>query len=223
MPRKVFVADEVLTALDVNRYLMDQAVQTFANAADRDAMIPSPSAGMLAYLADTDTLTTYGGPSGPRAGWRPVPDSLTPTGTGDWIAMLGAEEQTSNQIGTNPTGSWTKQATGYSIPASARGWWYFTLSVRDVALPVSGTPSLTGFRVGLTFDGAPLNEQSPQVGSWPIVNAAAGPVIHYPLSSGAALLEWRSAGVLTLRSMAAPGTVGQASAKVRVAGVRVAL
>jgi hypothetical protein len=220
MPHRVFVADEVLTALDVNRYLMDQTVMTFANAADRDAALPAPVAGMVAYLADTDTLTTYGGASGPRAGWRAVPDSLTPAGSGDWIAILDTTEGTSSQVGSNPTGVWTKQGTGYSIPVSARGTWLLSIAVREVTLPVSGSPSLKGFRVGLTFDGTALNEQSPMVGSWPV--GGGGPLAHYPLASGVALVNWQQ-GLLTLRSQAAAGTVGQATARVRVSGVRVAL
>jgi hypothetical protein len=35
MPRKVFTSGEVLSATDVNEFLMDQMVQTFAGTAAR--------------------------------------------------------------------------------------------------------------------------------------------------------------------------------------------
>jgi hypothetical protein len=59
VPRKTFVAGEILTALDVNTNLMDQAVMTFADATERDAEIPSPLQGMVTYLKDTDRLEKY--------------------------------------------------------------------------------------------------------------------------------------------------------------------
>jgi len=59
VPRKVFVAGEILTAADVNTNLMDQAVMVFDDAAARTAAIPSPVEGMVTYLKDTDNLEKY--------------------------------------------------------------------------------------------------------------------------------------------------------------------
>lgn len=59
MPRKTFVAGEILTALDVNTNLMDQAVMTFADATERTAELPSPLHGMVTYLKDTDSLEVF--------------------------------------------------------------------------------------------------------------------------------------------------------------------
>lgn len=61
MPRKVFVAGEILTASDVNVNLMDQAVQVFDNSAARSSAIPSPSEGMVTYLKDTNLVESYTG------------------------------------------------------------------------------------------------------------------------------------------------------------------
>ena len=61
MPRKVFVAGEILTAADVNSNLMNQAVMVFDDAAARDTAIPSPIEGMVVYLKDTDGLLSYSG------------------------------------------------------------------------------------------------------------------------------------------------------------------
>ena len=58
--RKVFEANEVLTAADVNGYLMDQAVMVFADSAARSSAIGTPTQGMVSYLEDTSTLQVYG-------------------------------------------------------------------------------------------------------------------------------------------------------------------
>jgi hypothetical protein len=63
MPRKTFTAGEVLAAADVNEYLMDQSVMTFADSAARGSAIPSPTEGMVTYLDDTDTLEVFNGTS----------------------------------------------------------------------------------------------------------------------------------------------------------------
>lgn len=58
---RTFVSGDVLTADQVNDYLMTQAVMTFASSTARDAAITSPSEGMHAFLKDTDDLTYYDG------------------------------------------------------------------------------------------------------------------------------------------------------------------
>lgn len=58
--RKVFTAGEVLTAANVQDYLMDQAVMVFASSAARSSAIGTPTAGMVSYLTDTSTLQVYG-------------------------------------------------------------------------------------------------------------------------------------------------------------------
>jgi hypothetical protein len=47
--RKTFSSGDVLTASDVQNYLMDQMVMVFAGTAARASAIPSPSAGMCSY------------------------------------------------------------------------------------------------------------------------------------------------------------------------------
>ena len=59
--RQVFTAGEVLTAADVNGYLMDQAVMVFANIAARTSAISSPSDGMMSYLVDLAQVYLYDG------------------------------------------------------------------------------------------------------------------------------------------------------------------
>jgi hypothetical protein len=61
MPRKTFTAGEVLAAADVNTYLMNQAVMTFAGTAARGSAIGTASEGMLTWLEDTNVYQYWNG------------------------------------------------------------------------------------------------------------------------------------------------------------------
>jgi hypothetical protein len=56
---KVFQDGNVLLASEVQNFMMDQMIMVFEDAAARDAAITSPSAGMFAFLKDTDVLTVF--------------------------------------------------------------------------------------------------------------------------------------------------------------------
>ena len=63
---KLFTSGAVLTAAQVNTYLMDQTVMVFANTAARDAAFggagePTLAEGMLCYLSDSNSLLYYTG------------------------------------------------------------------------------------------------------------------------------------------------------------------
>jgi hypothetical protein len=57
---KDFVTGEVLTAADVDGYLM-QGIWVFDDAAARDAAVTSPQEGNACYLKDTNEVLTYSG------------------------------------------------------------------------------------------------------------------------------------------------------------------
>jgi hypothetical protein len=59
--KKTFVAGEVLLAQDVNDYLMDQSVMTFASSAARASAIPTPTEGMTTYVQDRNQIETFDG------------------------------------------------------------------------------------------------------------------------------------------------------------------
>ena len=61
MPYRDFQVNEILTAANVNTYLMDQSVMTFADAAARTAALPSPTAGMMTFLVDVAQVNVYDG------------------------------------------------------------------------------------------------------------------------------------------------------------------
>jgi hypothetical protein len=62
---KTFAVGEVLTATNVNTYLMQQSVMVFATKAARDTdpatRIGTPSEGMVSYLSDSNSLWYYSG------------------------------------------------------------------------------------------------------------------------------------------------------------------
>jgi hypothetical protein len=68
MPRKTFTAGEVLAAADVNTYLMNQSVMTFAGTAARGSAIGTAVEGMLTYLEDTNTFQYWSG-----SAWAGIP------------------------------------------------------------------------------------------------------------------------------------------------------
>jgi hypothetical protein len=68
----------VLTAADVNDYLMEQSVMSFVSNGARDAAITAPEDGMVAYINSNDAnegLYTYNGTS-----WRKGPGWNAPWG-----------------------------------------------------------------------------------------------------------------------------------------------
>jgi hypothetical protein len=92
MPRKTFVAGEVLLAQDVNQFLMDQSVMNFASDAARSSAIPTPTEGMTSYISTTGTATipqieTYTG-----SAWQ-TPYGLTLVSSG---SFSGASIQINN-------------------------------------------------------------------------------------------------------------------------------
>lgn len=61
---KDFVAGEVLTAVEVDTYLMQQTVMVFAGTAARATALGTAVAeGMVTFLKDTDSLEYYTGAS----------------------------------------------------------------------------------------------------------------------------------------------------------------
>lgn len=59
MPYKVFAVNEILTASDMNTYVSQQVISTFAGTAARASSIGTPVNGQFAFLSDTNTLTYY--------------------------------------------------------------------------------------------------------------------------------------------------------------------
>ncbi len=57
--RKIFTAGEVLSAANVQDYLMDQAVMVFSGTAARGSQIGTATEGMVSYLTDSNRIDVY--------------------------------------------------------------------------------------------------------------------------------------------------------------------
>lgn len=102
---KTFNAGSVLTASDVNTYLMQQAVMVFANEAARDAAITSPSEGMVAYLTTPTVPAAAGGETFVPGGVKTIYNGTA------WVCMTPVGAFTSNS-GTVATASYTPTLSG---------------------------------------------------------------------------------------------------------------
>jgi len=58
---RTWTTGEVVTASNVNNYLQEQTVMSFADSSARDAAVTSPEEGMVAVLRDTNKVTIYNG------------------------------------------------------------------------------------------------------------------------------------------------------------------
>jgi hypothetical protein len=94
---RVFAAGEILTAAQVNGYLMDQTVTRFANAATRDASFggvgqPTLTEGRICYLDDTNLIQFYDGSTWVDSGQFTIGDGTITN------AKLAANSVTSDKI-----------------------------------------------------------------------------------------------------------------------------
>jgi len=137
---KDFTTGEVLTAADVDGYLM-QGVWVFASAAARDAAVTSPQEGNFAYLKDTNVTTYYTGSAWANLDTTGMTNPMTTTGdtiyssSGSTPARLGIG--TTGQILTVAGGvpSWatpSASASGMTLITSQDFTTSSNISVNDV-------------------------------------------------------------------------------------------
>ena len=112
---KTFATGDVLTAPDVNGYLM-QGVLVFASAAARDASITSPQQGQVAFLKDTNATVYYNG-----SAWVAIGGGMTNpmTTTGDTI--YSSSGSTPARLGIGSTGQVLTVASGVPSWATPAG------------------------------------------------------------------------------------------------------
>ena len=102
---KTFTAGAVLTASEVNNYLMEQSIPVFATTAARDAAITSPEAGMVCYINSNDANEgLYFNTAGTVGSWYKGASWNMPWGLLG-KASLGTQSATSGTHTTNQDGS----------------------------------------------------------------------------------------------------------------------
>jgi hypothetical protein len=129
---KDFVTGEVLTAADVDGYLM-QGIWVFASAAARDAAVTSPQEGNACYLKDTNEVLTYSGTAwvAVGGGTSPINPNLIINGnfTINQRAYVSAANLASGTYGfdrwksnyTNTTLTYTSAPAGQSVTINSGG------------------------------------------------------------------------------------------------------
>jgi hypothetical protein len=140
---KTFNTGDVLSAADVNGYLM-QGVWVFANAAARTSAVTSPQEGNMSYLSDTNSLEYYSG-----SAWVAVDTGASPLTTkGD----LYTYSTTNTRLGVGTNGhvltADSAEATGlkWAAPSSGGMTLLSTTTLSGASTTINYT--LTGY-VGL--------------------------------------------------------------------------
>jgi len=118
---KDFVTGEVLTAADVDGYLM-QGVWVFASAAARDAAVTSPQEGNFAYLKDTNVTTYYTGSAWANLDTTGMTNPMTTTGD----MIYSSPGSTPVRLGIGSTGQVLTVAAGIPSWATASSGSSFT-------------------------------------------------------------------------------------------------
>jgi hypothetical protein len=163
---KTFTTGEVLTAGDVNGYLM-QGVLVFASTAARDAAITSPAEGQFAFTKDTNGLWYYDGAvwvasgatgdiegvtagigisGGGTSGTVTVTNSMATAidAKGDLVAGTGADTFAKLTVGANGTvlTAASGQATGleWATPSSGGMTLISTTSLTSTSVTISSIP-----------------------------------------------------------------------------------
>jgi len=119
---KDFTTGEVLTAADVDGYLM-QGIWVFANATARDAAVTSPQEGNACYLKDTDVIQVYTGSAwAAQSASNPISANIVDA-KGDLIAGTAADTVARLAVGANNTvlTADSSTATGLKWAAAAGG------------------------------------------------------------------------------------------------------
>lgn len=101
---KTFTAGQILTAADVNAYLM-QGVLVFTNESARDTAITSPVEGMVAYLTAPTVPAATGGTTNVPSGVQTVYNGSV------WVCATPVASQTTNAGSTTST-SYTATLSG---------------------------------------------------------------------------------------------------------------
>ena len=142
---KTFTAGEVLTAANVNGYLM-QGVLVFDDSAARTSAIGTPTEGMASYLKDTDSLELYDGSSWVGGG------DITAVTAGIGLTGGGSSGDVTLNVQATLTSS---TATAYTIGTADVGTYLQFTNAGTVTISTA-TAFTAGQQVQILADGTAL-------------------------------------------------------------------
>jgi hypothetical protein len=108
---KTFNTGDVLSAADVNGYLM-QGILVFASATARDAAITSPQEGQFAFLKDTNVTTYYTGSAWANVDTTGMTNPMTTTGD----VIYSSSGSTPARLGIGTAGQVLRVNSGATAP-----------------------------------------------------------------------------------------------------------
>jgi hypothetical protein len=219
---KLFATGDVLTAAQVNTYLMQQSVMAFASSTARNTALSGVvSEGMVAYLLDTNDLTIYDGAAWNSFGAGDITGVTAGTGLSgggtsgavtvsidSTVATLTGSQTLTNKTLTTPIISSISNSGTVTIPTGT-----------DTLVNLAGTQTLTN----KTLTAPAINNATdtnslfitPEERTTVTATAATGTVNYDALTQGVLYyttnasanftLNFRGSGATTLSSMLAVG------------------
>jgi hypothetical protein len=145
--RKVFAVNEVLTASEVNGYLMDQSIMVFDDAAARGSAIGTATEGMMSYTKDDNAVQVYDG-----AEWTAVDTTISSINATAVVNTLTASTATAYDVLDSDQGK-VLQFTASTAVVTVGTATAFTAGQR-VDILADSTDFTLSAGTGVTFSGA---------------------------------------------------------------------
>jgi len=154
---KDFQTGEVLTAADVDGYLM-QGVWVFASATARDAAVTSPQEGNFAYLKDTNVTTYYTGSAWANLDTTGMTNPMTTTGD----TIYSSSGSTPARLGIGTAGQVLTVNSGATAPewAAPAGGGKVLQVIQDLQTGLVQTTSTSFQSTGLSVSITPSSATS---------------------------------------------------------------
>lgn len=174
---------DVLTAADVDGYLMRQTVMTFADASARDTALSGVlDEGMVAYLEDTNVTTYYNGSS-----WEDIRGlgGGSATSLGNFSAGDVLDAADLNAIGTWT--SYTPTWTNFTVGNATVDFKYSVVNkiVFVEGLLTLGSTSAMGATPYFSLPVSRSNSDLSQIGVGTLVDVGTATFMAFPLNVGA--------------------------------------